>query len=122
LKVYNIEPETFINRYHKYVDGVDTNSISIEDIKDFLRFAGKVDEHSKVLRVLRISQKRLDNLKNRFETKLIEPMKRIMRHDTTDATHAGLHFPASGKRYNAMLINALQKAEKVKTLKEKGEI
>lgn len=122
LKVYNIEPETFINRYHKYVDGIDTNSISIEDIKDFLRFAGKADEHSKVLRVLRISQKRLDNLKNRFETKLLEPMKRIMRHDTTDATHAGIHFPASGKRYNAMLIKALQKAEKVKTLKEKGKI
>lgn len=122
LKVYNIEPETFINRYHKYVDGVDTNSISIEDIKNFLRFAGKTDEHSKVLRVLRISQKRLDNLKNRFETKLLIPMKRIMRHDATDATYAGIHFPASGKRYNAMLINALQKAEKVKTLKEKGKI
>jgi len=122
LKTYNIEPATFINRYHKYVDGLDVDSISIDDIRDFLRFAGSSDEHSKVMKVLRISNKRLYHLKDRFKEKLLDPMKRIMRHDTTDATKAGKHFPVSGKRYNTMMIRALQKAEKVKTLKEKGKI
>ncbi len=118
LKTYNIEPETFINRYHKYVDKIESDSISIEEIMSFIRFAGVSAEHAKVAQVLRISTKRIENLKTRFETKLLEPIKRIFRHDATDKTYAGLHFTDTKKRYNAMLIKNLKKAEKVKDLKE----
>lgn len=118
LRGYNISPEVFINRYHKYVSDEISDSISIEDIMQFLRFVGKSKEHSKVAKVLRISTNKIEYLKNKFETKLLTPIKKIYRHDSSDKTYAGLHFTDTKKRYNSMLIKNIQKADKVQTLKE----